>query len=176
MRQKLNLSLWNDSRNADTISWMITGLLQSKSSNLSQWISYVQSKATQASSTEIRFTRVLKNGRIKTEELYRPLILEALKNWGSNEIKLALDTSMLFDTYCMIRIVLLYRGRGVTIAWEVIEHGSASVDLKQLLNVLEATETILKKAGIQKVKIIADRGFLTPYTHLTGGVALLIPA
>ncbi len=156
---------------------MVTGLLQSKSSNLSHWTSYVQSKASQAQSTETRFNRLLENQLVQSQEIYRPIILTALKNWGSNEVKIALDTSMLFEDYCMIRVVLLYRGRGVTLAWEVIEHGSASVDLKQLLNVLDETSIILKKADIQKVTLIADRGFadtdLMKYLNALGWTYLI---
>ena len=95
---------------------MVTGLLQSKSSNLSHWTSFVQSKAIQAQSTEIRFNGLLENQLVQPQEIYHPIILEALKNWGSTEVKIALDTSMLFEDYCLIRIVLLYRGRGVTLA------------------------------------------------------------
>ena len=116
VRQKLKLSQSNDSRNTNTIAWMVTGLLQSKSSNLSHWTSFVQSKAIQAQSTEIRFNGLLENQLVQPQEIYHPIILEALKNWGSTEVKIALDTSMLFEDYCLIRIVLLYRGRGVTLA------------------------------------------------------------
>jgi hypothetical protein len=159
VRQKLKLCPWNDSRNADTVAHMVSGLLQSGSSNLSHWTSYVVSKATQASSTEVRFSRLLKNGLVKTELLYAPILLESLRTWGLAEARIALDTSMLFENYCMIKIVLLYRGRGIPVAWEVLEHGSASVDLKHLLNVLDAANAIFRKAGIKKVKLLADRGF-----------------
>ncbi len=39
----------------------------------------------------------------------------------------ALDTSMLWNTYCLIRISVIYRGRAVPLVWRVIEHGSAAV-------------------------------------------------
>ncbi len=138
---------------------MVTGLMQCQSSNPTQWTAYVESKATFAQSTETRFNRWLENVLVNGQKLYEPLILSALKHWGCSEVELALDTSMLFEHFCMIRIVLLYRGRGVTIAWEVIEHHSASVDLAQLLEVLDTAKTILTRAGIQKVTLLADRGF-----------------
>jgi hypothetical protein len=159
VREQLKLANYNDSRNADTLAWMVTGLLKSKSSNPSQWVNYVQSKATIAQSTEVRFNRLLENGNVNVEEIYRPIITNALKTLAGTAITAALDTSMLFDTYCMMKIVLLYRGRGVTIAWEVIEHGSATVSLKQLLTVLDEAKLILRKAGIKEVTLLADRGF-----------------
>lgn len=133
--------------------------MQSQSSNPTQWTAHIESKAQYAQSTEARFTRWLENVFLNGQKLYEPLILSALKHWGCAEVELALDTSMLFEHYCMIRIVLLYRGRGVTIAWEVIEHHSASVDLAQLLEVLDTAKTILTRAGIPKVTLLADRGF-----------------
>ncbi|MEY4530970.1 MAG: hypothetical protein RLZZ156_1691 [Deinococcota bacterium] len=159
MREQLKQANWNDSRNADTVAWMVTGLLESKTSNPSQWVSYVQSKASFAQSTEVRFNRLLENGNIKVEEIYRPIIISALKTLAGTAITLSLDTSMLFKSYCMIKIVLLYRGRGVTIAWEVIEHASAAVSLKQFLTILDEAKLILIKAGIKDVTLLADRGF-----------------
>ena len=37
----------------------------------------------------------------------------------------ALDTSMLWNTYCMVRLSVIYRGRAVPLVWCVLEHGSA---------------------------------------------------
>ncbi len=177
MRQQLKQTNWNDSRNADTVAWMVTGLLESKSSNPSQWVNYVQSKATIAQSTEVRFNRVLENKSIKVDEIYRPIIINALKTLAGTAITVSLDTSMLFENYCMIKMVLLYRGRGVTIAWEVIEHASAAVSLKQLLTVLDEAKLILKRAGIKNVTILADRGFadtsLMQYLNALGWIYII---
>jgi hypothetical protein len=38
--------------------------------------------------------------------LYGPLIRQALSEWGRNVLYLALDTSMLWGRYCIIRIGL----------------------------------------------------------------------
>jgi hypothetical protein len=159
VRVQLKQANWNDSRNADTVAWTVTGLIKSKSSNPSQWVSYVQSKAIIAQSTEVRFNRLFENENVKVGEIYRPIIISALKTLSETAITVSLDTSMLFENYCMIKIVLLYRGRGVTLAWEVIEHASAAVSLKQLLTVLDEAKSILTKAGIKDVTILADRGF-----------------
>ena len=42
----------------------------------------------------------------------------------------ALDTSMLWNTYCLIRLSVIYRGRAVPFGWRVIEHGSAAVSFE----------------------------------------------
>ena len=56
-----------------------------------------------------------------------PLIQQALAEWGTRVLSLALDTSMLWDAYCLVRISRVYRGRAVPIVWTVVEHPSSRV-------------------------------------------------
>ena len=67
------------------------------------------------------------NDRINVNELYGPLIQEGLAEWGDHKLYLALDTSRLFDDYCLIRISVVFRGRAVPVAWKVLEHKSSTV-------------------------------------------------
>ena len=55
---QLQKSLWNDTRNAKTLAWMVTGLIQTGSSNPPDWIPSVQTQATRAQSTEHRFLTI----------------------------------------------------------------------------------------------------------------------
>ena len=103
---------------------MVAGIIQSESSNLTAWIPYVLSRAQFAQSKQRRFMRWLNNENIKVEELYRPMIQEALANWGKEPMYIALDTSMLWNQYCLIAVHVLYRGRAVPLIWKVIEHSS----------------------------------------------------
>ena len=59
--------------------------------------------------------------------MYGPLIQHALAEWGPNTLDLALDTSTLWDTYCSVRIALIYRGRAIPLVWKVLPHPSRSV-------------------------------------------------
>jgi len=52
VRQYAEELLWNDSRNANTFAWLVTGLLQSQKSTLSEWITQRPSKAQFAQSRE----------------------------------------------------------------------------------------------------------------------------
>lgn len=99
--------LWNDRRNAQTLAWMVTGLLQTASVNLSDWTSLVSSKAKFAQSSERRFARWLENQAIEPTMLYGPLITQALRHWGKQRLVLALDTSLLFEQFCLIRVAVL---------------------------------------------------------------------
>ena len=67
-------STWKDIRHQATFLWMVYGLIQSKESNIPEWVPFVFSKAEQAQSTERRFTRWLHNSNIETENIYDPVI------------------------------------------------------------------------------------------------------
>ena len=155
----LQKSPWNDTRNAKTLAWMVTGLIQTGSSNPPNWISSVQTPATRAQSTERRFSRWLTNKYITAQHVYTPLITQALQEWGEYEFRLALDTSLIFETYCIVRIVVLYRGRAVPLVQTVIAHASASVSFEQLEAVLNTARAILRRVKHCKVIFLADRGF-----------------
>ncbi|MDX2241522.1 MAG: hypothetical protein NW224_12625 [Leptolyngbyaceae cyanobacterium bins.302] len=107
--------------------WMVVGLIRSGKVSLTAWIDYVQTSAVYAQSTQRRFSRWLRNERVQEHAMYEGLIRYALTNWEQNRIVLALDTTMLWDKYCIIRIVVVYRGRGIPIAWKVLEHASSTV-------------------------------------------------
>lgn len=155
----LQKSPWNDTRNAKTLAWMVTGLIQTGSSNPPDWIPSVQTQAARAQSTERRFSRWLTNKYITAQHVYTPLITQALQEWGEYELRLALDTSLVFETHCIIRIVVLYRGRAVPLVQRVIAHASASVSFEQLEEVLNTAKVILRRVNRCKVIFLADRDF-----------------
>ena len=52
---------------------------------------------------------------------------QAMVGWFGKRLSGALDTSMLWDTYGIVRLSVIYRGRAVPLVWSVLEHGSAAV-------------------------------------------------
>ncbi|MEE8292425.1 MAG: transposase [Candidatus Tectomicrobia bacterium] len=72
-------------------------------------------------------------------------------------VYVALDTSMLWNTYCIIRVSVIYRGRAVPLVWRVIEHGSSAVSFETYQALLDEAKTRLPFAC--KVVFLADRGF-----------------
>ena len=64
VRQYAEKPLWNDSRNADTYAWLVTGLLQSQKSTLPEWITQRPSKAQFAQSRERQARQWLSNAKI----------------------------------------------------------------------------------------------------------------
>lgn len=148
---------WLDKRHFHTLAWMIVGLIESGLISLTAWAPFADSRATFAQSTVRRFRRWLDNERIQVHELYGPIIQEALSEWGQNGLYLALDTSMLWDQYCIIRISVIYRGRAIPLVWTVIEHGSSSVAFETYRCLLDKAQTLLPLGC--GVVFLADRGF-----------------
>ena len=56
---------------------MINALILSSKISLSEWESYVISRANQAQSIERRWQRFVHNSRIKVKSLYLPLVMAA---------------------------------------------------------------------------------------------------
>jgi len=149
---------WLDVRHLKTLAWMINGLILSGKISLQAWAIYVQSRAKYVQSTIRRFRRFLDNDRIKVHPLYAPLLIQALQGWDGKRVYVALDTSMLFNTYCLVRLSLIYRGRAVPIVWNVLEQASASVAFEEYQALLDRAAQLLFPFGL-KITFLADRGF-----------------
>ena len=148
---------WLDLRHRKTLAWMMVGLICSKTVSLGAWTPFVVSQAQYAQSLVRRFRRWLDNNRITVEPLYGPLIEQAVVGWVGKRMYVALDTSMLWNTYCLIRLSVIYRGRAVPLVWRVIEHGSAAVSFETYQDLLTEAKSRLPFAC--KVVFLADRGF-----------------
>ena len=148
---------WLDKRHLYTLVWMIVGLIESKTISLPEWAPFVDSRATFAQSTVRRFSRWLNNKRIKVNEMYGPIIQDAIAEWKDNILYLALDTSMLWDRFCHIRISIVYRGRAVPLVWKTIEHGSSTVGFESYRDLLDKAVKLLPSNC--DVVFLADRGF-----------------
>lgn len=155
---------WLDVRHLQTLAWMMVGLIESGRISLTAWVPYVHSRANYAQSTVRRFARWLNNPRLKVNLLYGPLIQQALANWGQHTLYLALDTSLLWNQYCIVRISVIYRGRAVPLVWQVLAQGSSSVAYEVYRELLAQAARLLPDPC--QVVFLADRGFAD--THLMG--------
>jgi hypothetical protein len=157
---------WVDLRHLKSLAWMMVGLIHSGCISLSAWAPYVVSRAQYAQSTVRRFRRWLDNDQIDVMALYGPLMAQALAEWGEQALYVALDTSMLWNTYCLIRLVVIYRGRAVPLVWCVLHHGSAQVAFAVYRDLLDRAVLLLPQSC--KVVFLADRGFADTelMTHL----------
>jgi hypothetical protein len=154
LRQHRN---WLDLRHLQTLAWMMVGLIHAGSISLCAWAPYVVSRAWYSQSTVRRFRRWLDNDRIDVHALYGPLMHQALIGWVDKTLYVALDTSMLWNTYCLVRLSVIYRGRAVPLVWGVIEHRSAAVAYEGYQGLLEKAAPLVPFGC--KVVLLADRGF-----------------
>jgi len=159
---------WLDVRHLKTLAWMMIGLILSEKISLTEWAPYIQSRAEYAQSTVRRFRRWLDNRRIRVYKLYGPLIQQALSEWGENTLYLALDTSMLWGQYCIIRVSVIYRGRAIPLVWKVLNHPSSAVAFAVYKDLLNKGALLLLPFRCQVV-FLADRGFADTdlLAHLT---------
>jgi hypothetical protein len=148
---------YRDLRHLKTLAWMVSALVGSQKLSLPAWESYVQSTAQKAQSYERRWKRFMSNTRINVAALYIPLVLAAMSGWSSGRVYLGLDTTMLWNQYCMIHVTVICGGRAVPLLWKVIEHKSASVEFSEYYPLLRKAHWLLR--AYPEVMLLADRGF-----------------
>ncbi len=136
---------------------MINALICSSKINLSEWESYVISRANQAQSIERRWQRFVHNSRIKVKSLYVPLVMAAISDWSKQRLYLALDTTVLWNRFCIIHLSIVCGGRAVPFLWKVLEHKSSTVAFVEYKLMLRLAEKLL--SGYSDIMLLADRGF-----------------
>jgi hypothetical protein len=154
------LSQWiipKDLRHLKNCAEIVAAILESESACASHWLPYLSHRDCQARSHMERLSYFMNNPAINDEVLYVPLIKQFLKEWTGQKLILVMDTSMLWDTYCLIEVCIAWGGRSITLAQTVMEHGSSTVGFEQYKPVLEAAKSRLP-IGAQPT-LLADRGF-----------------
>ena len=150
---------WLDLRHLKTLAWRVSGLILSSQISLGGWALYIHSRALYLASSIRRFRRFLDNDRIDVHRLYAPLLHQALQDWTQMKLYVALDTSMLWNRYCIVRLLLIYRGRAIPLVWIVLEHGSSSVAHAQYRALLDQAAALLAPFDATVV-FLTDRGFV----------------
>ena len=146
-----------DLRHLKALAWMVSALICSGQLSLPAWEPYVPSRATKAQSVERRWRRWLDNQRVRVSRMYVPLVIATLSGWSHHRLYLALDTTVLWDRYCMIHLSVICCGRAVPLLWRVLEHGSATVAFQEYQPVLRKARWLLRQH--EDVMLLADRGF-----------------
>ena len=146
-----------DLRHLKALAWMVSALICSGQLSLPAWEPYVPSRATKAQSVERRWRRFLGNARVRVSHLYLPLVMAALSGWQQHRLYLALDTTVLWNRYCMIHLSVVCCGRAVPLLWRVLEHGSATVTFEEYRPLLRKARWLLRQHP--DVMLLADRGF-----------------
>lgn len=135
----------------------VAAILQAQSASLSHWLPYLSHRDCQARSHMERLSYFVHNPKITAETFYSPLLKQFLKAWEGMAMPLTLDTSMLWEQYCLIEVCLVWGGRSIPLAQTVLEHGSATVGFEDYRPVLETTRQLLPPHA--QITLLADRGF-----------------
>lgn len=154
------LSQWicpQDQRHLQGFCENVAAILQAQSACLSHWLPYLSHRECQARSHMERLNYFVHNPNITAETFYFPLLQQFLSTWEGMTMLLTLDTSVLWDQYCLIEICLVWGGRSVVLGQSVLEHGSATVGFEDYAPVLKTTLKLLPKGS--QVTLLADRGF-----------------
>ena len=150
-------SQYRDIRHLKTLAWMVSALICSQMLSLAAWEPYVVSNARKAQSYERRWKRFMLNPHINIAALYIPLVLAAMNGWSKERVYLGLDTTVLWNRYCMIHVTVICGGRAVPFLWKVLEHKSASVEFAEYYPLLRKAHWLLR--SYPNVMLLADRGF-----------------
>jgi len=154
------LSQWvqpKDTRHLQGFAEIVAAILQSGEACLGRWIPYLSHRDCQARAHMGRLSYFLHNEQITAERYYEPMLRQALTAFAGEAILLTLDTSMLWDQFCLIEVCFVWGGRSFTLAQVVLEHGSAMVGFEQYRPVLERAQQVLPPEV--QVTLLADRGF-----------------
>jgi Transposase DDE domain len=137
--------------------WIIVGILQSESVNLSQ-IANSLPMATKAESRVTLIRRWLMNPRVKVWQFYKKVLNHVLSGWSQVEAYLILDGVMIFgDRWQIFRVSLRHGCRAIPIAWTIVE-GNGLVKVNKLKDMLEKVQRFMKRY-VKRVTLLADAGF-----------------
>jgi hypothetical protein len=148
-----------DERHLTLLAWMVAGLLLSETVCFDHWKAKLPMAHCLAASWQRRCQRWLANNRIDVAALYSPLVLWAMQQWQKpgQALHLALDTTVLWNRFCVVVLSLVCHGRAIPLLWKTLEHPSASVSAAVVIALLEKAEQLL--AGFGVITLLADRGF-----------------
>ncbi len=126
-----------DQRHLQVFSEILAAILQSGSAVLGKWIPYLSHRNCQARAHLERLSYFLHNQHISAERFYEPMLRHVLSAFVGETVLLTLDTSMLWEQFCLVEVCFVWGGRSFTLAQTVLEHGSATVGFEQYQSVLE---------------------------------------
>ena len=148
-----------DRRHLVLLAWMVAGLSLSETVCFDRWKMRLPLAHCLAASWQRRCQRWLANSRIDVQALYGPLILWAIQYWQNpgQVLYLALDTTMLWNRFCVVVLSVVAHGRAIPLLWQTLEHPSASVSAPVSIALLEKADRLLR--GFGAITLLADRAF-----------------
>jgi hypothetical protein len=86
-------------------------------------------------------------------------VLWAFQQWQNpgHTLYLALDTTMLWNRFCVVVLSVVIYNRAIPLLWQTLEHPSASVSASVSIALLEKADRLL--SGFGSITLLADRTF-----------------
>ena len=97
------------------------------------------------------------NRRINAMAVHQALIAQALSQWEQERIYLSLDTTIVWNCFCIVWVGVVYRGRTIPVAWKVVAQAISTVRLWTIQRVLQQAARLMPTDVA--VVLLADRGF-----------------
>ena len=139
---------------------MVAALIHTGTVSLTKWALCLPNRGDKqrVQSQQRRLSSWIHNARINVHRLYKPIITQALADWREPVMYVALDTSLFWEEYCLVRLAVVHKGRSLPLCWCVLHHPSASVAYAAYAWILKRAAGCIPK-GV-KVVLLADRGFV----------------
>ena len=96
-----------EQRHLQGFAEVVAAILQSESACLSQWLPYLSHRDCKARSHMERLNYFVHNDYICAQTFYTPLLKQFLQAFAGEALELTLDTSMLWDRFCLVEVCLL---------------------------------------------------------------------
>lgn len=117
--------------------WLLVGIYQSRSVNLSRIAGKIPGSAKLLSTTR-RLSRLLKNPAIRVREWYAPLAQQWLESQfrSLGEVRLIVDGTKIGFQHQLLMVALAYRHRAIPIAWTWVPYVRGHSPVRQQLALL----------------------------------------
>lgn len=84
-------------------------------------------------------------------------LVKRYRGGGQQRVYLSLDTTVVWNCFCIVWVGVLYRGRTVPLAWRVMAQSGSTVRLWTIQRVLRQAARLMPAGAV--VVLLADRGF-----------------
>jgi hypothetical protein len=141
-----------------TFVWLLVGIFQSRSVNLSKIAGKIPGKAVLVSVTR-RLSRLLANSAIGVQEWYEPIAKQWIASQAKSgqQIRLIVDGSKVGFAHQLLMVSLAYRRRSIPIAWTWVEHVRGHSTGATQLALLNYVRSLLPKG--MAVLLVGDSEF-----------------
>jgi hypothetical protein len=148
---------YDDVRHLKNLIWVVVGIIQQESVNLSKIAQSIPG-ATTAQSRVTKIRRWLMNEQIDAWQYYQMILARVLKNWRDKDIKVIVDGVSVFgDRFQIFRLSIAHGCRAFPLHWAVIP-GKGLTTAQVLQPIFEQAAAFLK-GRVRSVTLLADRGF-----------------